>query len=322
MVAKINSNIIRWINNKGHFQGIFWTICASFFSNLCDTSIRLAGTSLPAMQITFFRLFFGTIILLPFMLYKGKSSFFVKNKAWHLLRIIIGFGAITCWVYGANLTSLPSITTISFACPILVLPLAYFFLGEKSDWKRMLAVIIGFIGVIIVAFFEQGAMKSTSGFSFFHPGIVFLFLATILFALSDILNKKMLVSENLFALLFYFYLGTAIISFIPALLVWKPMNYTEICYLLILGVGGISILYCILKAANATEIAAIAPYKYIELIFSIAIGYLLFKEIIKVSTIVGASLIIPSALLVAYYEINKEKKPMALATVEFEETKI
>ncbi len=301
-----------WLNAKGHFQGIFWTICASFFSNLGDISIRSVGGDLPAMQITFFRLLFGTMILLPFLLYKGKSAFYIKNKRNHLLRIIVGFGAIACWVCGASQTSLPSITTISFSCPLLVLPLAYAFLGEKSDWRRMLAVGIGFLGVIIIAFFESRSNSQVAGMFSLHPGILFLFFGALLFATSDIINKKMVATENIFSLLFYFYLGTMLIGFVPALLTWKSMGVREIFYLFLSGMAGVSILYCILKAAYATEISSIAPYKYIELIFSIGMGYLLFNEIIKVSTIVGACLIVPSALLIAYYEINKEMKSRAI----------
>ncbi|CAL7963841.1 S-adenosylmethionine uptake transporter [Gammaproteobacteria bacterium] len=257
-------------------------------------------------------------------MYKGKSSFVIKNKSWQLVRIIIGFGAIACWIYGASQTSLPSITTISFACPILVLPLAYLFLGEKSDWKRLLSVGMGFMGVVIIAFFEKTTIAKTSEILFFHPGVVFLFLGAILFAMSDVLNKKMLATENLFSLLFYFCLGTALISLIPALLTWKQMSCSEVLYLFIMGAGGASILYCILKAANATEISSLAPYKYVELIISVIMGYVLFNEIIKIPTIVGASLIVPSALLIAYYELNKEKEstPMGLEKVEISESEL
>jgi len=317
----MNSNTVKkWVNSKGLSQGIFWIVCASFFSNLGDTSIRLVGNNLPAMQIAFFRFFFGTLILFPLLLYKGKSSFVIKKKSWHLLRILIGFGAIACWICGVSQTSLPSITTISFACPILVLPLAYLFLGEKSDWKRQLAVGMGFIGVVVIACFEKNALAKTSEILFFHPGVVFLFLGAVLFAMSDVLNKKMLATENLFSLLFYFCLGTSIISFIPALLVWKQMSYTELCYLFIIGAGGASILYCILKAANATEISSVAPYKYIELLISITTGYLLFNEVIEIPTIIGAGLIIPSALLIAYHELNKKKQ--SAQSIELAEAKV
>jgi S-adenosylmethionine uptake transporter len=130
----------------------------------------------------------------------------------------------------------------------------------------------------------------------------------------------MIATESLISLLFYFYLGTSLIGFIPALLVWQPIGYLELFYLSLTGVGGVLILYCILKAAAATEISSIAPYKYFELIISIVMGYVLFNQIIKVSTIIGACLIIPSALLIAYYEIHKEIKAKAaqeneLATV-------
>ena len=319
---KSKEEVFRWINEKGHTQGIFWTVCASFFSNLCDTSIRLVGDILPTLQITFFRLFFGTMLLLPFLLYHGKGSFAVKNKIGHLLRIVIGFGAMVCWIYGASQTTLPSITTLSFVCPLFVLPLAYLFLGEKSDRKRIALVGVGFIGVVVIALFEKGDIITGANivffqishfspnfhfFHLFHPGVVFLFIGAILFAMSDILNKKLLDSENLFSLLFYFYFGTALISFIPAMLVWQQMGFKETAYLLLQGAGGIAILYCILKAASATEISSIAPYKYIELLFSIILGYVLFHEMIRLSTIIGAGLIIPSVLFIAYNEINKDK---------------
>ena len=317
-VGNRREEVRRWVNEKGHAQGIFWTICASFFSNVCDTSIRLVGDTLPTMQITFSRLFFGTILLCPFLVYKGKGSFAIKDKKGHLVRIVIGFGAMVCWIYGASQTTLPSITTLSFVCPLFVLPLAYIFLGEKSDRKRIALVGVGFIGVIIIAFFEKGDIIKGANILFFHPGVVFLFFGAILFAMSDILNKKLLDSENLFSLLFYFYFGTALISFIPALLVWQQMGFKETAYLLIQGAGGIAILYCILKAASATEISSIAPYKYIELLFSIIIGYVLFHEMIRFSTIIGAGLIIPSVLFIAYNEINKDKE--AFQEKKMEET--
>jgi S-adenosylmethionine uptake transporter len=252
-------------------------------------------------------MFFGVIILLPILICKGKNTFYIKNKLNHFIRIVIGFGAFVCWIYGAGRTSLPSITTISFACPLFVLPLAYIFLNEKSDWYRILSVIIGFLGVIIIAFFENDSNNISSGFSL-HIGVIFLFCAAILFAISDILNKKMISSESLLSLLFYFYLGTALIAIIPALLVWRQISHLDLFYLLLLGIGGVTILYCLLKATAATEISSIAPYKYVELIISIIVGYLLFHEIIQISTIIGACFIIPGALLIAYHEFNKERR--------------
>lgn len=300
-------NTLIWVNSKGHFQGIFWTICSCFFSNLCDISIKLVGNELPAMQIAFFRLFFGFILLFPLLLYKGKSFIYMKSKKDHFLRIVVTLSAIICWIYGASQTSLPSITTISFVCPLLVLPLAYLFLGEKSNWKRMMSVGFGFLGVIVVAFFEKNTIGCISSTQLFHAGIIFLLLGAVLFAMSDILNKKMLISETLFSLLFYFYLGGTLIGFIPALFVWRHVSSENIFCLLILGTSGVLVLYCVLKAANSTEIASLAPYKYIELIFSILISYILFKEAVQVHTIIGALFIVPSSLLIAYHELGKEK---------------
>jgi S-adenosylmethionine uptake transporter len=300
-----------WINERGHAQGAFWAICACFFSNMCDISVKCLGDSLPSLQITFCGLFLGFLILLPILSFKGRECFAIKDKKLHLYRIIIGFAAISCWIYGARQTSLVSVTAISFVCPLLIFPLAYLFLGEKSDWKRVVLLIIGFIGVIIIAIFEKGEIQKSSPITFFHPGVLYLFISVLLFATSNILNKKMVVSENIHSLLFYFYLGTALISVIPALLVWKAIPHQDITHLLTLGAGGVSVLYCALKAANATELSSTAQYKYIELIISSIAGYVLFGEVIKTSTAIGASLIIISSFLIAFYEISKEKNKHA-----------
>ena len=297
-----------WLGEKGHVQGICWAICSCLFSNICDMITKLLGNDLPSMQITFLRLLFGTLVILPMLFYQGKSLLVMKNKIGHVIRIIVGFSAMACWIAGASRTSLPSITTISFSCPIIVLPLAYLFLGEKSDYRRVISVTLGFVGVIIVAFFEGNGTKQIFSFEYLHPGIVFLFFGALLFALSDILNKKMLASESFFSLLFYFYFGTAIIGLFPALAVWKSVDCREVLYLIMLGVSGVLVLFCILKATKATEISSISVYKYVELIFSIVFGYTLFNEVVKISTILGASLIIPSACFITYCEISKERQ--------------
>jgi len=301
-----NPNIFKWIHNTGHAQGIFWSICACVFSNANDILIKLLSKKLPVLQITFFRFFLGTLIIVPIACYKGKKSFIMKNKKNHFVRIIIGFCATFLWIYGSKYTSLPSITVISFSCPLLVLFLAYIFLGEKSDWKRIFLVICGFLGVIFIAFFEKNGIEIHHDFNI-HLGIIILFCAAILFAFSDIINKKMIFSESLFSLLLYFYIGATSIAIIPSFFIWTRINYKDFPMLFLLGIGGIMIVYCILKAAAATNISAISPYKYMEFIISIAMGYCIFNEVIKISTLIGACLIIPSAFFTAYYELRKEK---------------
>ena len=102
-----------WLNRKRHFQSVLWLISACLFSNLCDIFIKLIGSKLPFLQVTFIRLLLGTIVLFPILLYKGIGNFYAKNKRLHGLRILIGFGAIACWIFGAARTSLLSITVIS-----------------------------------------------------------------------------------------------------------------------------------------------------------------------------------------------------------------
>ena len=300
-------SVFGWFNAKGYAQGVFWIILVSLISNGNDILMRLLGSRLPSMEIAFFRFFFAAIILLPIMLSKGPSSFKTSRPWLHFLRGILGFGAVAFWCQGVGQVPLAIVSTIALTVPLFVLPMAFVFLRERVGWQRTLATATGFLGILIIVFPDMVGANLSMG-SLMNIGVMYLLAAAVLFAVSDILNKFMVSKESQLTLLFYFALVTSIAGAPFAYNVWIDPNTTELGLLFVLGFGGNAILFCLLKAFSAVDVSALAPYRYVELIFASVFGYLLFSEIPGIYALIGAAIIVPSTFAIAYYETHQAKK--------------
>lgn len=315
-----------WLNSRGYLQGVLWALMVCFISSLNDVFIRLAGDRLDSLQVAFLRFLFSVLTLIPVMLYKNPTTFRTTRLGFHSVRSILLYGAVACWCTGVTLVPLTIVSTLAMTVPLFVLPMAFVFLKEKVGWQRILATLTGFVGILITIqelgdtfigfslaqldFSNLSTITSSfkSTFAHINFGALWLLAAAIMFAASDILNKKVVSKEHDMTIMFYIGLGTTLIGFIPAMWVWAAPTITEIFYLLCLGAGANLILYCLLKAFAATEISALQPYRYVELVFAGLFGYLLFSEVPGLMTLVGAALIIPSTLTIAYYETKVMKK--------------
>ncbi|MGI4851217.1 MAG: DMT family transporter [Janthinobacterium lividum] len=323
MVQDIYGQKKLWLNQTGYLQGVFWIVLVSLISSSNDVLMRLTGSRLPAMEITFFRSFFAFLTLLPLVLIQGRAALITTRPKLHCLRGILGFGAIAFWCAGVNIVPLAVVSTLAFTVPIFVLPMAIVFLGEKVSWQRTTATLFGFCGIAIIVNGmgntpSDGSQTQSviSSILTLEKGTLFLISATILFALSDILNKKMVVKESNLTMLFYFAVGTALCGFVPAYMVWEIPTFLELCYLFLLGTGGNLILYCLLKAFAATDVSALAPYRYVELFFACFYGLVLFGEVPSSATLIGAAVIIPSTFAIAYYETRQQRQKIRAVTQE------
>jgi len=275
-------------------------LAACFISNSNDILIKHVGSRLSGAEVAFFRFFFSTLVLFPFMAIQGKSAFVTRYPGAQCIRALLLMLAIAPWCYGVAALPLTLATTLAFTVPFFVLPLAKIFLKEEVGWQRWFATLFGFLGIIV-------ALHPTG--DTFNPMALMLVASTIMFATLDIINKKLLTEdETLLSMLFYSAMGTAVLGFVPALLTWETPTLQELFFLLLLGGGGSLILFCLLKAFSATEVSALAPFKYFELILSGIFGLIIFHEFPTVSTLLGAAIIVPSTLYIAIYETQQQKK--------------
>jgi S-adenosylmethionine uptake transporter len=136
-------------------------------------------------------------------------------------------------------------------------------------------------------------------------------VAAIFFAMSDVMAKKMVTTENTHAMLFYFAVGTTLITLVPAILVWRTPSWYQLGMLALLGIGGNLIQVCMIRAFSATDASALAPFRYVEFLFSALFGFLFFLEVPTLVTVSGGAFIIAGTAYISYYETQKERKKKA-----------
>lgn len=290
---------LRWFLSKGYAQGVFWAIMICLVSVTNDIFMRFLGERLPILEIVFFRFFFSLLSLAPFFALKNKNYFYTKNPGLHFWRAILGVGAIGATCFAVNNMPLSSNTVIMFTEPLFFLPCALIFLHEKVDMPRWLATFVGFLGILVII--KPGTVD-------FRLVSLVSVAAAVQFALLDVVAKKMVDKENTVTMLFYFSLGTTLAGLIPLPFIWMTPTWTELSLLFLLGIGANLIQVCLFRAFSATDASALMPFRYVEFIFSAFFGFLLFKEIPGMATLMGTALIIASTFYISFIETRKEAK--------------
>lgn len=287
-----------------YIKGVIWFLISLVIGIGNDGLSKKLGQSLHPIEITFFRYFFSTLTLLPFMFYNGTKTFKTQRVPLHMVRGSILFLAIAVWCYGLTVAPIAVATVINFTIPLFTLVLAKLFLKEQVNRMRWFITFIGFIGIMIVL---QPHLIS------FNYGMLLLLVASFLFASLDVINKNFIVKEGMLPMLFYTGLFTALLGIIPTIYVWQVPTAHQLGIFLCIGCGANLLLYCLLKGFSYADASALAPFRYTELLMSAAVGYSFFGEIPHWTTALGAAVIIPSTFCIMYSEnrIIKQDKQNA-----------
>ncbi|WP_253303108.1 MULTISPECIES: DMT family transporter [unclassified Wolbachia] len=284
---------------RAYLLGVTWFILSLLSSVVNDTISKCLGLHLQSFEIIFFRFLFSTITLIPFIFYYGIGVCKTSRISIQITRGALLFCGMTLWTYGLTICPIVTATIIGFSIPLFVMLLAIPFLEENIIWQRWVVAVIGFIGIAITtkAYSED-----------FNPKILIFIVSALIFATLDVLNKKFVMKESIISILFYSALTTTIFSTPSLLFYWHMPSLLELILLLILGISSNLILFFMLKAFALTDATALAPYRYIELIISAIVAYVIFNELPDKSALYGTLILIPSTLFIAYSEGKAIKK--------------
>lgn len=268
--------------------GILWFFLSLIISTLNDSVIKYISPEIGFQTVLQCRFFFATLTLLPFAFLR-IADFKTKRISLHLIRGIILFLAMFLWCSALPVVKITCATLISFTIPIFILILAPIFLNEKVSGQLWIATAICFIGIMMIL--EVGEIN-------YNTSIFKMLMSAFLFATLDVINKKFVTKEPMMVMLFYSNLITLALSFIAFGGINLNIGWFNLLLMLVLGIGANGILYCVLKAFSYINASSLSPYRYLELIISFWIGYIVFNESLTAKFAVGASVIICTTLYV------------------------
>lgn len=277
--------------------GIGFLCLAMVLFSMLDASAKYLGRVLPVEQIVLTRYLGGTIVAVLFFNKWTDGSRWVTKRPW--LQIVRAFclaGSTACNFTGVRYLSLAESVTVGFAAPLLIAALAGPLLGERIDARRWAAIVLGFVGVVVVAAPDPSALNiyilwPLGGMVFY----AFYTLTTRVLARSDIASPgTMVVFSNVIAvLLFAPFFGHGWVA---------PPDGLTLALLAGLGVlGTVGHLFAT-RAYAIAPAPIIAPFSYSQLLWMALIGYVVFHDVPTTNTAVGAGLVVLSGLYLLYRE--------------------
>ncbi len=254
----------------------------------------------PLGQVLFFRGFFGVILYFIIMPRDRIKNFYLtKRPGLHFLRCMSGLIALVAIFIALRNLPLATVVSISFAAPIFTTIFSIFLLSEKVGIFRWIAVLVGFIGILIIT--EPGF--SSFNIYFIYPIIFCLGLSYVAIAI-----RQLSTTEPVWLISLYFSIAITLVSLVTLPYGWVMPNFGDLLLLMLIGVfGGVANLW-LGQSYKLAEVSLVSPLKYLALVFAIAFGYFIWDEIPSFKTLLGAALVIISSIIIFRREIYLKKQ--------------
>ena len=275
---------------------MFLSVCA--FS-IMDLIVKWSE-HYPLGQVLFFRGFFGLLFyfcIIPRE--RFKDFYYTKRAGLHFLRCIFGLIALLAIFIALRNLPLATVVSISFAAPIFTTIFSIFFLSEKVGLFRWLAVLVGFIGIIIIT--EPGF--SSLNIYYVYPIIFCLGLSYVAIAI-----RQLSTTEPVWLISLNFSAAITLVSIFTIPFGWIMPNIKDFILLSFIGIfGGVANLW-LSQSYKFSEVSLVTPLKYLALVFAIIFGFFIWDEIPTFKTLLGALLVITSSVIIFRREIVLKKQ--------------
>lgn len=285
-----NRLVSAWLRLPGNLRGVIWIVLGSLAFALNDAVIKHLGAKYGPLQLAFIRYLVGLLILGPVFIRMGVPGLGTRRLGLHLTRLIIACSAQIGVFYAVIHLYLADATAISFSRPLFTTIVAVFLLSELVSARRWVATVVGFAGVLIMV---------RPGHTGVDPVALIAVVSALTFAVANVLIRMLSKTEPPNRILFYYHAGGAVIFLGPAIWVWQTPVGAEWFLLTLIGVLTTIGMIGFVRGFSVGEANAVGPIEYIRLIFAAIIGYTVFAEIPSLWTVIGAAIIIASALYIA-----------------------
>ena len=258
-------------------------------------AVRYLGTSMNPVQAAFIRYCFGIVLILPLLSRAGVMSLDRDRLGFHALRGLLHGGGVILWFLAMSRIPISEVTALGFTTPIFVNLGAAVFLSERLKPYRVAAVLLGFIGALLIL---------RPGLRVIDIGALAQLGAAPLFACSYLMAKSATRREASSMIVILLSVFCTLTLALPALMVWRTPTLEELLLLGLTALLATSGHYCMTRALEAAEVSAVQPFTFLQLVWATILGLILFDEHPDVWIWIGGAVIVASATWMAQQEVR------------------
>ena len=255
-------------------------------SSFCLMAIgaRELSGEMDVIQILFYRSIIGLIVISFIIIFLSKKNLFYSHRIKiHVLRNIFHFGGQYGWFLGIGLLPLAEVFALEFTVPFWTALIAWLFLKEQLNSRKLLAIAIGLIGVVIIV---------KPGPEIFNPASFIVLAAAILYAVSHTATKSLSSTESPITIVFFMCLVQLPIGFLFSISKWQNPTIEQWTWIVTIGLTALSAHYCMSKAMQFAEVTTIVIIDFFRLPLIAMAGVLFYHENFEITLIVGGILML------------------------------
>ena len=280
---------------SGNLRGIAWMLLTGMLFVGVTVAVRYLGTSMNPVQAAFIRYCFGIVLILPLLSRAQVISLDRGRLGFHALRGLVHGGGVILWFLAMSRIPISEVTALGFTTPIFVTLGAAIFLSERLKAYRVVAVVLGFIGALLIL---------RPGLRVIDIGALAQVGAAPLFACSYLMAKSATRREASSMIVVLLSVFCTLTLALPALLVWRTPTLEELLLLGLTALLATSGHYCMTRALEAAAVSAVQPFTFLQLVWATILGLILFDETPDVWIWIGGAVIVGSATWMAQQEVR------------------
>ena len=283
----------RFAGIPGPVRGALWMMGSTASWAVMAALIRYVSDEIHAFEVVFLRSLFGILFLLPWLWRSGLAGLKTQRLGMHFARAFFGLVAAYLIFSAIAMESLGSVAAIITTRPIFASALAILILREASHGRRWSAAVLGLIGALIIL--RPGMVEVSTG-------ALLAFLGVFSMAAVAITMKSLARTERPDAMATWQMIIFVPASLVPALFVWTTPSWEAVGVLLALGFAATVTQRGLARAYQAADATVVLPFEFTRLIFSAAIGFIVFAEFPDVWVWVGGAVILAGIMTMARLE--------------------
>jgi len=265
--------------------GVLWMVVAAIAFSVTIIMVRYLAEKFSTFEIVLFRLIFGIVIMMPWLIRSGIWVLITDHMMVYTLRAVVTYCAILAGYYSISLITIADSTALQFTLPFFILLFAMLALGEKVRPHRWIATVVGFIGALIII---------RPGFAEVNAGMLIALAAAAFFGVSDVCTRFLSGKDQLNVVVYYGFFLQIPIAAVPAAMTWVTPEISDFVYISIFVIAAVGAQYCLTQSFSHAEASLVSPVLFIRLPFVAVFGFFLFEELPSIWTWIGSAILFAS----------------------------